>query len=150
MSAQAGGLIHQLRVARGISRNSLARRVNVRTSVLAGIEQGRAQPSVRLLDQLARQLGTSLADLMRLRPGGRAPARPGDLRAALEQVGRQIAELPVGVGNKIDAAGAAAALYAVRACGGNHSAAARVLGIERKAPVRRVVRVQNGVRKRAY
>ncbi len=62
----------------------------------------------------------------------------------LERIGRGIAELPADVGDKIEAAEAAAVRYALHACAGNKSAAARVLGIDRKALERRSVKARKG------
>ena len=55
---------------------------------------------------------------------------------------RAIAELPVKAGSKIDAAEGAAVLYAMEISRNNQSAAARLLGMERKAFVRRLARAR--------
>jgi transcriptional regulator with XRE-family HTH domain len=136
ISAAAGGRIHQLRVERGLSLSRLARMVGIQVSALERIEHGHARPSIALLDALARELDSSLVDLMK-----QARAKPPklvDARAILDRLGREIAELPEAIGDKIEAAEAAAVKYGMHVCAGNQSAAARLLGLERKALVRRV------------
>ena len=85
--------------------------VGIQVSALERIEHGHARPSIALLDALARELDSSLVDLMK-----QARAKPPklvDARAILDRLGMHV-------------------------CAGNQSAAARLLGLERKALVRRV------------
>jgi transcriptional regulator with XRE-family HTH domain len=108
----------------------------IQVSALDRIEQGNARPSIALLDALARELDSSLVELMK--QAREKPRKLVDARATIDQIGRQIVELPETVGDKIQAAEAAAVKYAMHVCAGNQSAAARLLGLERKALVRRV------------
>lgn len=140
ISAAAGGRIHQLRVERGLSLSRLARMAGIQVSALERIEQGNARPSIALLDAIARELDTTIVELMK--QAREKPRKPVDARATLERLGREIAELPEGVGDKIEAAEAATVKYAMHVCAGNQSAAARLLGLERKALVRRVEKSQ--------
>jgi DNA-binding NtrC family response regulator len=114
----------------------------VSASELRAIEAGRARPSIAALGRIARAIGVDLVDLVR--GTDRAGAEPSGERASgrlgLSQIAKAIAELPTSVGSKVDAAESAAVLYAMKACGDNQSAAARLLGMERKAFVRRLVR----------
>ena len=64
ISAAAGGLIHQLRTDKGISLERLAKMAGIQSSALARIEQGLAQPSIRILDDLARQLDITVIQLL--------------------------------------------------------------------------------------
>jgi DNA-binding NtrC family response regulator len=109
------------------------------------IESGRVQPSVAVLGRVARALGVSLVDLVRTtgvgQTDGLGPATRAS-RLGLSEVAQAIAELPAGVGSKVDAAILAAVLYAMRECGDNQSAASRLLGMERKAFVRRLSRAR--------
>ena len=70
------------------------------------------------------------------------PAKKVDTTSILERIGREIADLPESLGDKIDAAEAATVKHAMHVCAGNQSAAARLLGLERKALVRRLAKAQ--------
>ena len=106
---------------------------------LQAIEAGRSRPSIDVLDRIARVLGSSLTEVLRnaeqLLDAG---ARNGADLSGLAEIGRAIAELPTGGGSKVKRATAAAVLYAFEASHENQSAAARLLGVERKAFVRRL------------
>jgi len=101
-------------------------------SQLERIESGHARPTLAVLDRIARAMGMSLVELV-LDPNGVATTRLG-----LPEIARAILELPDEVGPKLDAAEAAAILVAMTACRENQSAAARLLGMERKAFTRRL------------
>ena len=77
----------------------------------------------------------------------RKPARAVDARPALERIGREIAKLPGDLGDKLEAAEAAAVKHALHVCAGNQSAAARLLGLERKALARRSVKAEKAWRR---
>ncbi len=77
-----GEWIRTTRIAHGMSQRALAERAGVSRSYLCDIERGRgAQPTVTTLDKLARALGASRIDLLRvagiLEPAG---SRAGDDR----------------------------------------------------------------------
>jgi len=65
-----------------------------------------------------------------------------DLSTRLDRIARAIVELPADLGSKLDAAEVAVVRHAMLVCDGNQSAAARLLGIERKALVRRWQRIR--------
>ncbi len=69
---------------------------------------------------------------------GRAAAR----RMAVADIAQAILELPDAVGSKIEAVEHAAVLVAMNACAENQSAAARMLGMERKAFTRKLSRAK--------
>jgi len=71
--------------------------------------------------------------------GAGAPAKSS---IGLPEIARAIAHLPSALGSKVDAAESAAVLYAMQVEGNNQSAAARLLGMERKAFVRRLARTR--------
>ena len=99
-SAVAGGIIQKLRTDRGLSIARLARMAGIQPSALERIEQGRAQPSIRLLDDLARNPPAHFAGIVWFRlPTGddmltwsagtwRAVMRDADLRTDLAVVAR--------------------------------------------------------------
>jgi transcriptional regulator with XRE-family HTH domain len=111
----------------------VAKESRLSPSQLERIESGRARPTIAVLDRIARALGMSLVDLV-LDPNGVATAR----RLGLPEIARAILELPDEVGPKLEVVEAATVLVAMTACSENQSAAARLLGMDRKAFVRRL------------
>jgi hypothetical protein len=72
-----------------------------------------------------------------------APARATvTRRLAITDIARAILELPEGVGSKMDVVQHATVLVAMTACQENQSAAARMLGMERKAFARKLSRAR--------
>jgi transcriptional regulator with XRE-family HTH domain len=110
----------------------VAKECRLSPSQLARIESGRARPTIAVLDRIARAMGMTLVDLV-LDPKGMATTPLG-----LCDIARAILQLPDEVGPKLDAAEAAAILVAMTACHENQSAAARLLGMDRKAFARRL------------
>jgi transcriptional regulator with XRE-family HTH domain len=144
-SSDVGRAIRATRERSALSLERVARASGVPASELRAIEAGRARPSIAALGRIARALGADLVDLVRGTDSGVArrsgePGMPGSPPLGLPQIARAIADLPASVGSKVDAAESAAVLYAMKACDDNQSAAARLLGMERKAFVRRLVR----------
>jgi transcriptional regulator with XRE-family HTH domain len=143
-SSDVGRAIRVTRERSALSLARVARASGVPASELQAIEAGRARPSIAALGRIARALGADLIDLVRRTDAGTdergEPAMRGSVRLGLPQIAKAIADLPASVGSKVDAAESAAVLYAMKACGDNQSAAARLLGMERKAFVRRLVR----------
>ena len=136
ISAMVGRRLGELRVAAGLSPRRVAARSGLKLSALAGIEHGRGRPTVFALERVASLLGVSLAQLIREAQHRPEPRRE-ELKELLARVGRDVAELPSSLGDKLIAAENAAVRHAVAACRGNQSAAARMLGLERKALIRR-------------
>jgi DNA-binding NtrC family response regulator len=121
----------------------VARRSGVSIAELGAIESGRTQATVGVLDQVARALHSTLVDLVRGagQVDGPGLSRPAS-RLGLPEIARAIADLPSNVGSKVDAMISATVLHAMGVSGDNQSAAARLLGIERKAFVRRLQRAR--------
>jgi transcriptional regulator with XRE-family HTH domain len=141
ISANVGRRLGELRVAAGLSPRRVATKAGLRVSALAAIERGMGSPSVRALDGVARQLRVSLSQL--IREAQEKPKPKGEeLKALLARVGRDVAELPNSLGDKLAAVEIAAVRHAVTVCRGNQSAAARMLGLERKALIRRWNRIR--------
>jgi transcriptional regulator with XRE-family HTH domain len=135
-SAAAGRRFHQLRLAKGVSIDRLASRAGLKTAELLAFEAGRSRPSIATLDNLARQLGTSLVDLLRPATEAESSPLPAPKLRGLEQIAEAIMALPASVGDKLAAVDAAAIKLAMTTCRGNKSATARLLGVDRQAAAR--------------
>ncbi len=143
LSLSIGRALRTHRERAGMAPSRVARQGGVSASELRAIEAGRAQPSVAVLGRIAYALGVPLTELVRTARSPEANRSASNVAVRsldLEQIGRAIAELPPVRGSKVDAMIAATVRYAMEACDGNQSAAARMLGMERKAFVRRLSR----------
>ncbi|MDP4025733.1 helix-turn-helix transcriptional regulator [Methylobacterium sp. NEAU 140] len=58
--------IQRIRRSRGLSQEELAARANVHQTYLSGVESGKRNPTVLVLDRLASALSVDLADLTAL------------------------------------------------------------------------------------
>jgi transcriptional regulator with XRE-family HTH domain len=134
ISALVGVRIRELREGAGLPVEKLAKQAGLSTSALTRIESGGARPSLATLGAIAGGLDSSVSGLIR---DVQAADRKADLPARLERIARAIVDLPDAVGDKIDAAELAIVRHAMFVCNGNKSAAARLLGLERKALMRR-------------
>jgi transcriptional regulator with XRE-family HTH domain len=99
---------------------------------LERIEAGEVRATVAVLDRIARVLGMRLVDLVL------DPVDAANPPIGLSGIARAVLELPDHVGPKLDAVEAVTILVAMTACSENQSAAARLLGMERKAFTRRL------------
>jgi transcriptional regulator with XRE-family HTH domain len=139
-----------LRVAReraGLEPGHVARASGLSTAELLRIETGAGKPSIAVLQRFAGAIGANLIELVRRLEERRGA--PGVVRveprpdgSGIEQLAEAIVELPGDVGSKIDVVASAAVLLAMVKCNNNQSAAARLLGMERKAFVRRLQRAR--------
>jgi len=68
--------LRRIRVKRGFSQERLAFDAEVDRSYLGGLERGEQNPTVDVLDRLARTLAIPLSDLFVLPPRGAAPPKP--------------------------------------------------------------------------
>ncbi len=57
-----GNRISHIRKEKGITQTELAKRMNINRSHLSKVETGKAQPSTRLLERIAHELGVSMKD----------------------------------------------------------------------------------------
>jgi transcriptional regulator with XRE-family HTH domain len=150
-SSAVGHAVCALRERRGLPLSRVCLASGISPDDLRSIESGRSRPSIDVLDRISRALGSSLVDVVRKAddfgtrragvqalPGADGTARPVDLN----DIARAIADLPVRTGSKVDAAEGATVLYAMEVSRNNQSAAARLLGMERKAFVRRLARAR--------
>jgi transcriptional regulator with XRE-family HTH domain len=75
VSAAVGRRLQELRISAGVPLSRLAKRAGLTAPALRRIEEGHDAPSVGALDQIAVQLGASLANLVReVKQAARAPA----------------------------------------------------------------------------
>jgi transcriptional regulator with XRE-family HTH domain len=141
LSAALGRRLQRLRLDSHIPLAHLAKKVGLSGSALLDIEEGRTQPSIGTLGDIAEQFGVSIAELVR--EARNTPSDPARLQASpkmsAEEIAIAIVELPDGV-DKLAVVDAAAVRYAFELAGGNKSRAARLLGLERKAVERRLER----------
>src|SRR5258708_39011272 len=146
-SLPVGQAIRALREQGRQSLSQVSRAAAVSNSELAAIEAGRGHPSVATLHRVARALGSTLVEVVNdARSAGNGAMHPG-ASIGLSEIARAIAELPASLGSKVDAAEGATVLYAMQVEGNNQSAAARLLGMERKAFVRRLARTRRRTKK---
>jgi transcriptional regulator with XRE-family HTH domain len=114
----------------------LAKKSGVDARVVAAIEIGSRQPSIEHLDRLAVALGTTAVALVK--NARKTPESSVPVNERLEKIARVVVgDLPDGMGDKLDAVERAIVRHAMSITRGNKSAAARLLGVERKALVRR-------------
>ncbi len=149
-SEAVGRAIRALRERGRQSISQVARTSAVSPAELVAIEAGRGHPSIATLHRIARALGSTLVELVH---DAKAPAR-ADVAApskgpsiGLAEIARAIADLPAALGSKVDAAESATVVHAMEVTGHNQSAAARLLGMERKAFVRRLARTKRKKRR---
>jgi transcriptional regulator with XRE-family HTH domain len=61
--------VQNLRRAAGLSQEELADRASVHQTYLSGVEQGKRNPSILVLDRIAQALGADIHDLTHQRQG---------------------------------------------------------------------------------
>ena len=100
-----------------------------------------------LLEDLASRLRDArldaLPDLVEAINDATLPRGQSNADEILSSIARKVMELPV-PGSKLDAVQRAIVMHALADCGGNVSAAARLLGVERKALERKVAKYRRG------
>jgi transcriptional regulator with XRE-family HTH domain len=137
MSAAVGRRLREIGIPRRVPLERLAAQTGLRPAVLLAIEEGDERPTLTTLDRLARQLSVSVVELVE---SARGPARAPDPNVeamGLERIAHAVTALPTRLGDKLEAVELEVVKHAMSVCGGNRSAAARLLGIERKALIRR-------------
>jgi transcriptional regulator with XRE-family HTH domain len=68
--------LRRIRVRRGLSQERLAFDAEVDRSYVGGLERGEENPTVDLLDRLARMLGVPISEFFNQPRGGAAPPKP--------------------------------------------------------------------------
>jgi transcriptional regulator with XRE-family HTH domain len=138
LTAAVGRHLQQLRLRAGIPIERLAKRVGLSASALQRIEERGAPLTIDMLSDLAGQLGTSVAEFVRQAKRSQSSAA-SRTSSEPELVGKAILDLPDGI-DKLRVAAEAAVRLALELSRGNQSAAARLLGLERRALMRRLGR----------
>jgi transcriptional regulator with XRE-family HTH domain len=138
-SRDVGVALRLLRERSGQSATQVSRMARVSPAELRSIESGDAQPGIGVLDRVARALGSTLAKLVDGAPAP-APSPTMDLDAIVSAV----LALPNDGHPKLEQVEAAVVIHAMSVADQNQSAAARLLGMERKAFVRRLARAKRG------
>ncbi|HEX4448422.1 MAG TPA: helix-turn-helix domain-containing protein [Polyangiaceae bacterium] len=136
ITATVGRAIRASRQRAKLPLARVARKCRLSPTQLDGIECGRSRPSPDTLARIAHALGTDVVDLVV------DPHREASGRLSVAEIARAILELPEEVGSKIDVIQQATVLVALTACRENQSAAARMLGMERKAFTRKLSRAR--------
>lgn len=70
--ARVGLNVQRARRERGLSQEELAHRAAVHQTYLSGVERGTRNPTILVLDKIARAMDLDPADLMRRRDGERS------------------------------------------------------------------------------
>lgn len=134
LSRDVGVALRAMRIGKGLHAATVQEASGV--SSLAYVEIGRA--SIADMDAVARVMGTTLPEVVQeVRSAAGATTPPH----TLTHVAGAILSLSVR-GSRVEAAINAAVREAMRVADGNQSAAARLLGMERKAFVRRLARAR--------
>jgi transcriptional regulator with XRE-family HTH domain len=170
-SPEVGRALRVARERAGLGQGPVARASGLSAGELRSIEAGESHPSIAVLQRLASAVGASLLEVVRHADGKHADGKHADGKHAdgsrradgksriaastmalpttaampsigIEALARAILELPPNVGSKIEAVASATVLRAMVVCRNNQSAAARLLGMERKAFVRRLQRAR--------
>jgi transcriptional regulator with XRE-family HTH domain len=130
-----GLTLRALRTKRSLEANAVAKRAGIPASVLADIEAGRPTgATIERLERVAAALGTNIVAVMSL---AKKPPPKVNASADVARLAAAIVELPPELGDKLGEIESAVVRRAMQLSGGNKSAAARLLGMERKSLVRK-------------
>ena len=66
--ARVGLNVQDLRRAKGLTQEDLAARAEIHQTYLSGVERGKRNPSLDVLERLAKALGADLDEVTRRRP----------------------------------------------------------------------------------
>ena len=138
-SKAVGRRLRAMRETSGKQRFLVAKRAKVTLAELDQIENGSASVSVGSIQRVAVALGTTLLDVIQQLSQPASKRRHEDTEAPrLADIADAILRLQVD-GSKEDVVVGAMVDAAMKACDNNQSASARLLGMERKAFVRRLL-----------
>ncbi len=65
ISEQFGKTVRKIRLKQGLSQGDVARRLNLHRSYISGIERGVRNPSLKVIQKIARALEVKINDLIR-------------------------------------------------------------------------------------
>jgi DNA-binding NtrC family response regulator len=95
-----------------------------------------------VIERVALLAETDMIDVPTLEELANPPAA-GDARMEIDKMARSLLALPERLGSKLDVIERAILHHAIESCGGNKSAAARLIGVDRKALERRWERLSD-------
>lgn len=64
ISKQFGKTVRKIRLKQGLSQGDIARRLNLHRSYISGIERGIRNPSLKVIQKIAKALGVMVGDLI--------------------------------------------------------------------------------------
>jgi transcriptional regulator with XRE-family HTH domain len=140
-SSLIGQSLRALRIASGRKPGQVAKAAKLTTTRLLEIENGSVRTAIATFQQIALALGTDLVDVVRDLERGNETVAPVAATLSLDQIAKSIVELSIKT-SKMEAVFAAVVAYAMKVTGDNQSAAARLVGMERKAFVRRLAKAR--------
>jgi len=76
-----GRAVRDLRLTRGLSQEKLAQRAKVSRNFVGSLERGESSVSLDAADRIAKGLGTTLTELIRLTESERAATQRGSIRS---------------------------------------------------------------------
>jgi DNA-binding NtrC family response regulator len=124
----------------------LTRKMRFTENAVAWLERrpwpGNVRELRNVVERIALLAETETVDVPTLEELATAPAA-GDARMEIDKMARSLLALPDRLGSKLDVIERAILHHAIESCGGNKSAAARLIGVDRKALERRWERLSD-------
>jgi DNA-binding NtrC family response regulator len=124
----------------------LARRLRFTESAMAWLERrpwpGNVRELRNVVERVALLAEDDTIDVATLEELANPPSA-SDARLEIDRLARSLLALPDRLGSKVDVIERAILHHAIEACGGNKSAAARLIGVDRKALERRWERLSD-------
>jgi DNA-binding NtrC family response regulator len=124
----------------------LTRKLRFTENAVAWLERrpwpGNVRELRNVVERVALLAESETVDVPTLEELATAPAA-GDARMEIDKMARSLLALPDRLGSKLDVIERAILHHAIESCGGNKSAAARLIGVDRKALERRWERLSD-------
>jgi DNA-binding NtrC family response regulator len=124
----------------------LTRKLRFTESAMAWLERrpwpGNVRELRNVVERVALLSETDTVDVPTLEELANPPGA-GDARLEIDKMARSLLALPERLGSKLDVIERAILHHAIESCGGNKSAAARLIGVDRKALERRWERLSD-------
>ena len=65
ISKQFGKKVKEIRLKKGLSQGDIARRLNLHRSYISGIERGVRNPSLKVVQKIAKALDVKISDILK-------------------------------------------------------------------------------------
>ena len=65
ISKQFGKKVREIRLKKGLSQGDVARRLNLHRSYISGIERGVRNPSLKVVQKIAKALDVKISDILK-------------------------------------------------------------------------------------